>query len=424
MKLKYWIRGSKGVKEGDFRNLEDFNNYINPNSHINYFDGKNKDLIATIREYGLQPINGFYYSDGSLFNYMGFDEAERDKFILDELPTHFVFNVDKNNFISTDGKNYDHFFMEFSTEKLKEILEDEGIFEEIPEELFNFEKAQKALELICKYELTTKEDSPRVLAKFWKNSNYDDYLKEYDYDDLNDKKYELSFLEVAKEQIFYSLCDKFKILDYSLHSKIIFEAKDENDITIKYSDETKKLIEDYCIESYLEGKITPVDEEKLQDIFELDVEEMASKAEYIDGIREHIESSYYTLLEDIYKKLIPNLFAEYDKFLDKIEENYNGTLQDVSEDLFVLAEDYENFYYENDYELRKWLDDEAFQCGEDSSLGFVEKHLKVDLDDLTENNGIGFKRKLIEAFVYSYSCSAHELIKEYKEENVMTLGGR
>ncbi|OCR18729.1 hypothetical protein BA917_08350 [Helicobacter pullorum] len=229
---------------------------------------------------------------------------------------------------------------------------------------------------------------------------------------------------MAKEQIFYSLCDKFKILDYSLHSKINFEAKDENDITIKYSDETKKLIEDYCIESYLEGKITPVDEEKLQDIFELDVEEMASKAEYIDGIREHIESSYYTLLEDIYKKLIPNFFAEYDKFLDKIEENYNGTLQDVSEDLFVLAEDYENFYYENDYELRKWLDDEAFQCGEDSSLGFVEKHLKVDLDDLIENNGIGFKRKLIEAFVYSYSCSAHELIKEHKEENIMTLGGR
>lgn len=84
MYLKYWARGGK-VREGHFADLEDFNNYISPNSHIYYFDGENEDLETAIKDFGLETLKGYYYSNDDLV-YMGETEKDRDAFILDALP--------------------------------------------------------------------------------------------------------------------------------------------------------------------------------------------------------------------------------------------------------------------------------------------------------------------------------------------------
>lgn len=109
MNLKYWIKGAK-VREGHFSDLEDFNNHINPNSQIFHFDGKNEDLECSIKDFGLETLKGYYYyyyQDDDLV-YMGETEKERDAFILNELPMHFVFSVDENAFFFTDGRDYSH----------------------------------------------------------------------------------------------------------------------------------------------------------------------------------------------------------------------------------------------------------------------------------------------------------------------------
>ncbi|WP_394996132.1 hypothetical protein [uncultured Helicobacter sp.] len=59
MYLKYWVRGGK-VREGHFADLEDFNNYISPNSHIYYFDGENEDLETAIKDFGLETLKGYF----------------------------------------------------------------------------------------------------------------------------------------------------------------------------------------------------------------------------------------------------------------------------------------------------------------------------------------------------------------------------
>ncbi|EEO25885.1 hypothetical protein [Helicobacter winghamensis] len=130
----------------------------------------------------------------------------------------------------------------------------------------------------------------------------------------------------------------------------------------------------------------------------MDLKKIAHKVAKDCGFLEDLE-----ILEAIYTK------KDYREFLDLLRVNggFNLDCVEVENRFSSVFRRFRSFFM-------RWVENESFEIGRESSLSFLQKDLKVSFYDFLDNIK-EVKEKIVQAFIYSTSSSLYDYFSERKE---------
>lgn len=130
----------------------------------------------------------------------------------------------------------------------------------------------------------------------------------------------------------------------------------------------------------------------------MDLKKIAHEVGRDCGVLEDLE-----ILEAIYPK------KDYREFLDLLRVNgsFNLHCVEVENRFSSVFRRFRSFFM-------RWVENESFEIGRESSLSFLQKDLKISFYDFL-NNIKEVKEKIVQAFIYSASSSLYDFFSECKE---------
>ncbi|WDL70589.1 hypothetical protein IP364_03965 [Helicobacter winghamensis] len=130
----------------------------------------------------------------------------------------------------------------------------------------------------------------------------------------------------------------------------------------------------------------------------MDLKKIAHEVGRDCGFLEDLE-----MLEAIYPK------KDYREFLDLLRVNgsFNLHCVEIENRFSSVFKRFKSFFM-------RWVENESFEIGRESSLSFLQKDLKISFYDFL-NNIKEVKEKIVQAFIYSASSSLYDFFSECKE---------